>query len=368
MPDNQKDQKDELTPVGPGADDEAAASTSQEEGRAGEDYQYAEEGGGQDEGADERVGHADDEGQEEGAQGDEEPRLSREAKRRRRKRERYERDQQELAFYRSMVANYERDQTQRLSAVEQRQAQSEVAAVDAEISRTEAQVREAETLLGQAMEAKDTTATVEALRVRDQLRDGLMQLRVAKVQAVRAAQERRNAPAQAQQPDPTIISRAQQWAREHTWFDPQGRNEDSRIAYAIEQALASEGRLDPRTDAYWNEYERRLAKRLPEHYETRGRERDEADDDDDDEGDDEDVRGAARRREPSRVNSKRKPSGPEIRVGGRERPLRKGEVYVDAARREAMEEAGVWGDPEKQARFLRAYQAYDRTNGRRRAN
>lgn len=358
MSDNPKDQKDDLTPVGPGADDEAADAAPQES-RAGEDYSYAEE-----EGADERVGHADGEEPEEGEQEGGEPRLSREAKRRRRKRERYERDQQELAFYRNMVANYERDQTQRLSAVEQRQAQSEVAAVDSEISRTEAQVREAETLLGQAMEAKDAAATVEALRVRDQLRDGLMQLRGAKTQAVRAAQERRNAPPQSQQFDPAVVSRAQEWAREHTWFDPQGRNEDSRIAYAIEQALASEGRLDPRTDAYWAEYERRLAKRLPEHYETRERERDDEDDDEEDE----DVRGTPRRRETPQVNSKRKPSGPEIRVGGRERPLRKGEVYVDAARREAMEEAGVWGDPEKQAKFLRAYQAYDRINGRRRAN
>jgi hypothetical protein len=130
------------------------------------------------------------------------------------------------------------------------------------------------------------------------------------------------------------------------------------IAYAIDQALTREGRLDPRTDAYWDEYNRRLKKRLPEHFRTR------PDDDRDDEDEDEEDEPSRERR----VNGsrRRKPSGPEIRVAGRERPLKKGEVYVDAARREAMEEAGVWGDPEKQARFLRAYQKYDRDNGRRR--
>lgn len=362
---DKQDTQDEITVVGPGADEEqeGAPAEGAHEPRAGDDYQYAEGEDDGDEratrgGGDERTGHAE----EEPEGGDET--LSREQKRRRRKREKYDRDQRELAFLRSRNEQLERQRSQELARIESRQTQSDVLAIDGRISQAEADVREAETLLQQAMDAKDSAAAVEALRVRDQLRDGLQQLRGAKHQTVRAAQERAAAATSPAAPDPAVAARVQEWMRERPWFDPQLRNEDSAVAYAVEQAVFREGRLSPRSDAYWEEVDRRLAKRLPEHYGARG----EDDDEDDEGGDTRAPRTQARERQVTgtgKEGTTRRPTGPTIKVGGRERTLRKGEVYIDEDRKQAMIEKGVWDDPVLRDRQLKYYQTYDREAGRR---
>lgn len=340
---DKSDTKDEITAVGPGVDDEAPQGVEVVAEDAG--YQYpdnTEDDSDAADAADERVGHAEVESDDAGG-------LSREQKRRRRKREKYDRDQRELGFLRSRNEQLEREKSARLAAVENRQTQSDVLAIDGRISQMESDVREAENLLQQAMETKDSGAAVEALRVRDQLKDGLRQLQGTKHQTVRAAQERQTAATQPPQVDPAIASRAQEWAREHTWFDPNARDEDSAIAYAIEQRVFQEGRLSPATDAYWDEVDRRLSRRLPERYK------------DDDVDEDEPTE----KRSPPRVNGTRKATGPTIKVGGRERTLKKGEVYIDEDRKAAMIENGVWDDLKERERFLKAYQKYDRDAGRR---
>jgi len=353
---DKQDTKDEIIPVGPGADDDSPQEPVNE--GAGEDYQYPE---GEDEGegserrasGDERTGHAEEEEPDDGEG------LSREQKRRRRKREKYERDQRELAFLRSRNETLEREHSKRLAAMESRQTQSDVVVIDGRINQVEGDVREAEALFAQAVKSGDESTIAEALRVRDQLRDGLQQLKATKQHTVRTAHERQVAATQPTEPDPAIVSRAQEWAREHRWFDPRMRDEDSVIAAAVERHVSQEGRLDPASDEYWEEVDRRLARRLPERY---GRGRADTSEDDDR---DEDERPT--RRDPRRVNGNgaRKPSGPTIKVGGRERTLRKGEVFIDEDRKQAMIEAGVYDDPVQRERFLKSYQKYDREAGRR---
>lgn len=349
MADKQKhdDKDDELIPVGPGAEESASES---DEPAAGEEYTPYEEGeetGGEEE----RAGHAEDDDPEGGASREESP----SAKRRRRLRERQAREQRELNFLRSRNETLEREHSRRMADMENRQNQSDIATFDGRISQSEADVREAEALLAEALEKKDTGAAIEALRVRDELRDGLNQLKFAKGQVQRQAQVRATQQPQAQAPqvDPVVSRRAQEWIREHTWFDPTGSDEDSVIAYAIEQRLYREGRLDPTSDEYWEEADRRIAKRLPHHY------RDERD---------EDERDSDARPQQRNGNGGKRPAkgGPTFRTGGRERPLRQGEVYVDPERRKAMEEYGVWDDPVQRQKYLAQYQKYDREHGRRR--
>jgi hypothetical protein len=241
--------------------------------------------------------------------------------------------------------------------VESRQTQSDVLAIDGRITQAESDVREAESLLQQALEAKDTSSAVEALRVRDQLRDGLRQLQGAKHQAVQGAQARQQAASQPPAQDPLITHRAQEWAREHPWFDSQGRSEDSAIAKAVEARVFQEGRLSPTTDEYWEEVDRRLARRLPERYDTHRARRDEEDDDE--------PSPRTRRVNGNGNGTQRRATGPTIKVGGRERALKKGEVYIDEDRKAAMIEHGVWDDPVQRKRYLESYQKYDREAGRR---
>lgn len=355
-------EKESVTVVGPGADEDlpdGATADSGESSGAGTDYNYADPDGadedGRDAGGDERAGHAQNE------PGDDDSSLSREQRRRLRKRKRYESDQRELNFLRQRNEQLEREHSTRLASVESRQTQSDVIAIDGRIAQAQADVREAESLFAAAVKSQDEGAIAEALRVRDELRDGLQQLRGAKQHTVRTAQARENAATQepAQRVDPQMAQRAREWAREHSWFDPQVRDDDSAIAQAVERRLFQEGRLNPASDEYWDEVDRRLARKLPEHYGTRGR-------DDADDGDDRDppprrrVNGNGRDKDPPR-----RASGPTIKVGGRERTLRKGEVYIDEDRKQAMIEAGVWDDPVQREKFLKSYQKYDREAGRR---
>jgi len=46
-------------------------------------------------------------------------------------------------------------------------------------------------------------------------------------------------------------------------------------------------------------------------------------------------------------------------VSGRERQLKKNEVYISPERKDAMVEAGVWDDPELRQRYLKQYATYD---------
>lgn len=349
-------EKEPVVVVGPGADEELqdGAPVDTGEAAAGEDYRYAgadDEDEGREAGGEERAGHAQNEPADDDGAG-----LSREQKRRKRKREKYDRDQRELGFLRQRNEQLEREHSTRLATVENRQAQSDVIAIDGRMSQAQADIREAETLFAQAIKSGDEGAIAEALRVRDELRDGLQQLRGAKQHTQRAAQERQTAATQpAVGPDPQVSQRAREWAREHSWFDPAGGDDDSAIAYAVERRLFNEGRLNPASDDYWEEVDRRLARKLPEHYGTRGR-----DDDDEPPERARHVNGNGKGKDPPR-----RASGPTIKVGGRERTLRKGEVYIDEDRKAALVEAGVWDDPEQREKFLKSYQKYDREAGRR---
>lgn len=324
-------EEDSLVPVGPGAEQAAADEDDEPLRRAEEE---SEDGPDEDT---ERVGHADEEVEAE------HKRTSRGEQRRRKKM----RAEKELQFLRHRNEQLERERSSQLAQIETRQTQTEIVSIDGRISQVEEQIRQAEEVHAAALDKGSGSDATEALKIRDQLRDGLSQLQGLRNQTVQAARQRAQLPQQ-QQMDPAIQERARTWASENSdWFDPQLADEASTIAFAVEQRMFREGRLDPRTDAYYAELDRRLKKRLPEVFS----------DDRDDE------RETPTRRE---NGSNRRPTGPTFKTGGRERVLRKGEVFVDADRRQAMEEMGVWDDPVLRERYLKSYQKYDRDNGRRR--
>jgi hypothetical protein len=155
-------------------------------------------------------------------------------------------------------------------------------------------------------------------------------------------QQRQRAAPQEAKPDPRVIRNAREWASGHEWFDFNGDDEDSRIVRALDESLSAEG-YDPTSKEYWGELSARVKRRLPEKFKKGARTRDE-DDDDDMEDDDDKPRGNA---------------GPKFSSGGRERPLKKGEVYVSAERKQAMKEYGVWEDPVARNRMLKKYAKWD---------
>ena len=318
--------KDQLVPVGPGAEEEEIREESEERDDEKQESRAESE--------DERVGHdSEEEGGERG-----EIRSRRRAERHKKK-ENIQRDRLELGYLRQRNEQLERRQ----SELDARVANGEMVLIDNKISELDGQIREAERLQALAISKQDGQSAAEASRIARDLYAGRAQLQSVKNQRIVAA---RSAPQQ--QVDPEIQARAREWSAGHDWYDTNLRTADSRVAHAIETDLGNDGRYDPRRPEYWDELDRRLKKYLPHRY--NGSHTRDDDEEDDDERED---------------TTERRPRGPQVRVGGRERPLRKNEVYISADRKEAMMEAGVWDDPKLRERYLKQYQKFDRESRRR---
>jgi hypothetical protein len=230
------------------------------------------------------------------------------------------RDKIELNFLRQRNDELER----RVMAVETHTKQSNLSNIDRQINEAVYEAESAEHIIAKAVEAGNGEDVTKALRYRDQA--------VAKAQQL--AQFKQQQQYQNQQA-PGIDKAVQHFASEfmstNTWYDPQGRDEDSAVVLAIDAKLAEEG-FDPRTEEYWDELESRVERRLPEKF--------------------------------NKPKAVRKPTGgPAIGSSREHAPssTRK-EIYISPERKSAMQEAGVWDDPVLRQRYIKRYAEYDRQN------
>jgi hypothetical protein len=330
-----KDDEEKLIPVGPGAD---------ELNEAGKDEPPE----------DERLAQKDDAEEPEGEAGAGGERRRESAKERRgRLKKQHARERLERDFL--LKRNEELEK--RFMAMESRQSHTETAAIDQRITSVKAQVTNAERVLTEALKKPNGAGAEEfgeALRIRDELRDQLAALNGAKAHrgesaaGAESAEPRQRAAPQEAKPDPRVIRNAREWAGDHEWFDFNGEDEDSRIVRALDESLSAEG-YDPTSKEYWEELSARVKRRLPEHFKKGAKARP------DDEGDMDDEDPIYMNDGESRVRI----AGPKFSSGGRERPLKKGEVYVSAERKQAMKEYGVWEDPVARNRMLKKYAKWD---------
>ena len=213
---------------------------------------------------------------------------------------------------------------QRLEAVEQHAISAQKGSLDQNYNQALYAVKKAESDLAKAIEIGDGAKVPELLRQRDQA-------------LAQAAEINRVKNQFAQQPAPQnneVTERAQRWASQNPWFNPNGTDPDSLAAKAIDARLSSEG-FDPSTKKYWVELDRRLAERLPHRFA------------------DEEDSGYT---EPQQSGRRGPPVGGsrEISAPGSKK------VFVSAERIEAMKEAGYWDDPVLRQRMLKRYQEADR--------
>ena len=311
----QQEQEEELIPVGDGVEEEEDPSKKPDE-----DVDQDDDDDDDDE---------DDEEERLGASEDDEVDVKEKRRRERKTRKERqkaarERDQCEMRFLQGRNEELER----RFSQVEQRVGYSEVSAVDARINKIKTDLKLADQVISKAITAQDGERYTEAQRIRDGLRDDLNRMEYAKQQVV----QRVSQPA-APEVDPRLVSHAAAWMEDHAWWDPNGGDNDSRIVSRLDQAMVNEG-FDPTTAEYWDELSRRVEAALPKRY----------------------AQGNGK------AAPKKKAAGPRFSTGGRERPLKKGEVYISADRKAAMVEAGVWEDPELRQKYLKSYAKYDSEN------
>ncbi len=230
----------------------------------------------------------------------------------------------------------------RVFQVEKTTVANTISGIDSRIADTVSEVRAAERIMAHAIEAGNGEDAAKALRIRDEAMKKVQQLQFHKHQHNEAAQ---NIHQQAQQvqnqapgPDPDIAGFAQDWVSKNGWYDPNGKDEASKIVLAIDQSLVESG-YNPKTEAYWRELDKRVAKRLPEAKGSGNY----------DDSQDDDRRGQRR--------------GPPVGSSRDQAPQSsRREVYISPERKQAMTDAGVWEDPVLRQRYLKQYAKWDREN------
>lgn len=267
--------------------------------------------------------------------------------RRQRQRKAKERTDREMSFLRDRNETLERRFSHLESEVDARVTGSEIANVDNALTKNKSDLHLANQVIAQAIEKQDGTNLAEAMDHRDNIRDNIRDLEQAK-EYLTDEDNRRTSEVQPRL-DPRHVAHAQSFMIDNDWWNPNGRDTDSRAVLDIDTALVAEG-YNPISKDYWDELRERVQKELPQHFDAGG------DEDDDDDEDKDTDKGNGRKTRRSR--------GPEFRTGGRERPLKKNEVYISAERKEAMIERGVWDDPVLRNKYLKSYAKWDEEEGR----
>ena len=257
-----------------------------------------------------------------------------------RRKQAIERDKTELNYLRQRNESLEK----RMFQVEKSVVGNTISGIDDRIADTIAEVKAAERIIAHAIEAGNGEDAAKAMRIRDQAVQKVQQLQVHKHQHNQVAQnlhqQSQQPPVQQQAPgpDPEVAGFAQDWVSKNSWYDPNGEDEASKIVLAIDQSLVESG-YNPKTEAYWRELDKRVAKRLPDikgggNY---------------DDSQDDDRRGQRR--------------GPPVGSSRDQAPQStRREVYISPERKQAMTDAGVWDDPVLRQRYLKQYAKWDREN------
>ena len=250
----------------------------------------------------------------------------REARRNRRKakKEYIKRTNEEKDQRLQMLQRQNEELMRRLSQVERKTVESDLHRLDKMMEDEELKARYWETKRKDAFTSRDADAFAKAEEALNDAKQRLYQMRAAKQKFAEAPQE--------EAVDPRVVRRAKEWMDRNSWYDPQGKDEDSQIAKIIDKKLTDEG-LDPSSEDYWDEFDSRLQKRLPHLY-TQRQERSE-------------------RRPRSFV------TGSERESIGRGNTVN---FVLEPEQVRAMKDAGFWDDKALRAKMIKRYAESARNN------
>jgi len=221
------------------------------------------------------------------------------------------------------------DLARRLAAVESTASSFQMAQLDKAVDDEATRVEYAKMRMIEAAQNNDVAAQMEYLEQLTDAKERLKQMQHYKKQQLETVSSpKQNVP----NPVATEVQEnATQWLKKNSWYDPQARDTDSRIAKVVDQELAAEG-WDAADPEYWDELDNRLQARLPHRYTAKG--------------------GSTNRR-----------AGPTSSSRATNSAVAKpGTVMLSRDRVQAIKDAGAWDDVSKRNKMIRAYQAYDRQN------
>jgi hypothetical protein len=122
---------------------------------------------------------------------------------------------------------------------------------------------------------------------------------------------------------------AADWMERNSWFNPEGKDLDSRIAKQVDETLTAEG-WDPNSTEYWEELDNRLQRYVSHRYNAKTDES---------------------------PNQRSKPRG-IVTGSGRESASRAGgknTFTLSPEQVRAMKDAGFWDDSEKRNKMIKRY-------------
>lgn len=283
--------------------------------------------------ADDEDGQDDDQGSDEQDDDTEAEREAiREARREERKLKKELAKQREASAKHKISALEKRNEelARRLAAVENTAASYQFAQIDKALEDEATRVEYAKMKMLQAAQSGDMESQVEFLEQLTEAKQRLQQVQHYKKQQLEAAKApKQNVPNELAA---EVQQNATQWLKKNSWYDPQARDTDSRIAKVVDQELAADG-WDPSDPEYWDELDNRLQSRLPHRYTGKG------------------------------GNNKRSAAGPTAssRVANAT-SAKPGTIRLSPERVNAIKDAGAWDDINKRNKMIRAYANYDRQN------
>jgi hypothetical protein len=280
----------------------------------------------------EQEDHDDD--HEEERESDEDREKIREARREERRLKKDLKKQRDITAKNKIQALERRNAelAERLAKVESTATSYQFAQIDKAIEDEATRVEYAKMNMLQAAQSGDAASQIEYLEQLTEAKERLRQAEYYKKQQVEAARvPKQNVPNEI---STEVQKFATKWLKKNSWYDPQARDTDSRIAKVIDQELAGEG-WDPSDPEYWEELDSRLSSRLPHRYTNKGGDK----------------------------KKKQRTAGPtsSSRVAN-ESGAKPGSIILSPERVQAIKDAGAWYDEAKRNKMIRAYAQYDRQN------
>jgi hypothetical protein len=221
-----------------------------------------------------------------------------------------------------MLERQNQDLISRLSVVERKTHSADLARIDKAIEDSELRINYAKMKLSEAAEARDGNAMAKAQELWMEARQQAESLRNLKKSATQPRQE-------SSIPDPRLQRNAANWMERNSWFNPDGKDLDSKVAKQVDEQLTSEG-WDPNSPDYWDELDNRLQKYVSHRYNGKTDEN---------------------------PNQRSKPRG-IVTGSGRESASRAGgknTFTLSPEQVRAMKDAGFWDDSEKRNKMIKRY-------------
>jgi len=222
----------------------------------------------------------------------------------------------------------------RLSQLERNTKAEHVVRIDKNIEDAQTRLEYAKMKIAEATQNQDGQGMVDAQLLLQNASDEVRQLKQMRNQADQELKR----PQQNNAQDPAIARRANEWVRRNSWYDSSLRDPDSKVAKKVDELMVAQG-WNPTDPDYWDELDSRLQKELPHRYNDRN----------------DDERRNVRRPRNVVGSAGREASAS---YGGSNRS----QFVLSPERVKAMKDAGAWDNPERKAKMIKQFMAYDRAN------